>query len=320
MQDWCRESDDVPTAADVLCGRTLTSQHPGNKIFRQLILAKVDDYSQSTTKTHKGLISEKVLNELDERGARFMKLDKKTNTWSAIPYAGAREKVSHAIRDQVRDRKRGRSTSSTLPRSLLSAPTINKTRHGRKRNARNARKPFIGLPKKCTVSKKKDSDEKHVATTRHVKVVQGLDHIVTLLATPQTRNRIASEKEDCLCSLEDKAKKWLLPFFKEEGEFPHGCYSNSNGSKITPDPILSCDMDRGDLEYHKILADGPAQELFSIVNEVDGADSDADSSAYLDEYNELTLDEISNHVPEEEASFIATKLEEVFSIILHDGR
>ena len=318
MQDWCREqSDDVPTAADVLCGRTSTTKHPGNLVFRQLILAMVDDYSQSTTKTHKSLISEKVLNELDERGARFMKLDKKTNTWGAISFAEAREKVSHAIRDQVRDRKRGRSTTSTLPRSL-SGPTMSKTRHGRKRNAR---KPFTRLSKKFTFSKKEDSDEKHVASAQHVKVVQRLDHIVNLLATPNTRNRIASEKEGCLCSLEDKAKQWLVPFFKEEGEFPRGCcFTHSNDSKITPDPVLSYDMDRGHLEYHKILADSPAQELLSIFNEVHGADSDSDSSAYLDEYNELTLDEISNHTPEEDASFIATKLEEVFSIILHDGR
>ena len=111
MQDWTSKEShkDMPAAADVLCGKKATSKHPGNIFYRQLILAKVDDYLQSTTNAQKGLISETILKVLHKSGARFMKLDKKTNsTWGAISSAEARrEKVSHAMRDQVRDRKGG---------------------------------------------------------------------------------------------------------------------------------------------------------------------------------------------------------------------
>ena len=90
-----------------------------------------------------------------------------------------------------------------------------------------------------------------------------------------------------------------------------------SNSKITLDPVLSNNMDQGEFDY-MIMADSPAQqELLSVVNESDGvANSVAhdDSSAYLDDYNELTVCDISHHIPDEDPSIIVSML----SIILHN--
>ena len=134
---------DLPSRFDILCGKTSTNKHPGNVLFRQLILTKVDDYMSSTKKAQKGLVTAEILNDLHKIGARFMKLDRKTMQWRAISPADAREKVSHAIRDRVRERKNGKivlPTSEPLPSTATATnATVNK---GSSKRTRDNQKQF----------------------------------------------------------------------------------------------------------------------------------------------------------------------------------
>jgi hypothetical protein len=81
-------------------------------------------------------------------------------------------------------------------------------------------------------------------------------------------------------------------------------------------------MNPGDFDY-MILADSPAaqEELVSIVNESDGGDSviHDDSSSCLDDYNELTLGDISNQIPDdaEPSIIVSMLLEEVSHVTLN---
>jgi hypothetical protein len=302
----------TPSHCDILCGKTSTNQHPGNVFFRQLILAKVDDYMLSTKKAQKGLITAEILDELDKKGARFMKFNKKTKQWFAISSAAAREKVSHAIRDRVLQRKKGKIVLPNLPLSS-STPIASTTINGGKRTSAPTRR-FKKLRKvePAVVSKTK---------TRSIKVVQGGDCIVTLTATLQESSHLVSEDEDCSCSSDNSASMTSLghaPADKQGREsYACGFYVDSYGI-ATPAPTLSYCMNSGDCDF---LVDAHDRGLLSTFDGIDYAvsvDDEDDSSFFLDEYNDLMVNDFANNSHDEDPHRIMCMLQEAWSIMMED--
>jgi hypothetical protein len=322
MQSSSQELRNLPTDKDILCGRTSTSKHPGNIRFRRLVLARVDDYMHSTKKATKSMITATILDEAHKNGARFMKFDRKTNTWGLITSAEARDKVSHAIRDQVRIYKAGtKSTRSTPPQSL-SVPTtiLNNTTSAHYGPERHAKGTSMRLPKQSTpsVSEMNGSDGNDGASTR-CDVAHGPDNIVTLVTALQKCRCIVSEEEGHLCSTDDKANISIVPCLKGEVGFACERYVDSN-DRYSPAPILSYDWNQRVLDYI-LLANNCAQEPSLIFNVCGDSDSgvDDDASTYLDHYNELTVGDIAHHFPDDEPSYIVSMLQEVCSVILYDS-
>ena len=298
---------DLPSHCDILCGQTSTNKHPGNVFFRQLILAKVDDYMLSTKKAQKGLIAAEILDELNNNGARFMKLDKKTKQWRTYSSAEAREKVCHAIRDRVRERKKGKIVLPDLP--LPSAPIANAALNGGKRTSINTKLQKL-LNSKPTVSATK---------TRSVKVVQGGDCIVTLTATLKESGHLVSEDEDCSCSSDGSTMTSLVSLSKHE--FPVvGCYV-ANNDTVTPAPILSyyyVEPAPGDCDF--ILGDVLDLGLSSPFDDIDysvSGDED-DSSLNLDDFNDLMVNDFANDSYEDDPYWIMSTLQEACSIVQED--
>ena len=198
---------DLPSRFDILCGKTSTNKHPGNVLFRQLILTKVDDYMSSTKKAQKGLVTAEVLDELHQIGARFVKLDKKTMQWRAISAADAREKVSHAIRDRVRERKKGKivlPTSVPLPStSTAKDATVNE---GSSKRTRDNKTQFKKNHNAHKVKSNATVDAVPEDKVISVDSVQGVECMVSLTRMLQENSQLVSDDdttaEDCSCSWE----------------------------------------------------------------------------------------------------------------------
>ena len=305
--------DFLPSHCDILCGKTSTNKHPGNVFFRQLILAKVDDYMLSTKKAQKGLITAEVLDELDKKGARFMKFNKKTKQWHAISSAAAREKVSHAIRDRVLERKKGKIVLPNLPLSSSTPVASTAINGGKRTSAHKRRFKKLRNVAPAFVSKTR---------TRSIKVVQGGDCIVTLTATLQESSHLVSEDEDSTCSSEGSASRTSLGHVPadKQGRDSSSCgfYIDSYNT-VTPSPILSYCMSSGDCDF---LADAYDRGLSSTFDGIDYSDSVDDefnedgSSFFLDEYNELMVNDFGSNY--DDPHKIMSMLEEVWSIITED--
>jgi hypothetical protein len=284
----------APSHCDILCGKTSTNKHPGNVFFRQLILAKVDDYMISTKKAQKGLITAEVLDELDKQGSRFLKFNKKTAQWCAISSAAAREKVSHAIRDRVRERKKGKIVLPNLPLSsstpILASTTIN---GGGKRTSDHKTRFQKLRTAKPAVSKTK--------TTRSIKVVQGGDSIVTVSALVQERSHlVSSEDEDGSCSSSDGSTSMIslghaLAKKQNERDFSACGFYIDSYDTVTPAPILSYNFDRAGA-FDFMFVDALDRGLSLTFDDIDYSFSDDNDDSYfhLDDYNDDLVSDFAN--------------------------
>jgi hypothetical protein len=85
---------------DVVCGRGKGSYNrPGNKQFRALVHANVEEYQLARSKLDKSMIFSKIVDKVRESG-RFVK-QRKDKTWYEIGDEQAREKVGHALREAL---------------------------------------------------------------------------------------------------------------------------------------------------------------------------------------------------------------------------
>lgn len=92
----------APNEYDIICARgRQASKHPGNLIFRQLILSHLDRYVGAKSKLDKGMVIDEVFQIVYGSNGRFVKRDKRTGQWRYLCDVKAREKVTHAIRDAV---------------------------------------------------------------------------------------------------------------------------------------------------------------------------------------------------------------------------
>jgi len=93
-----------PSKRDVICGRGKKCYgHVGNQRFREMVLAKLDDYSQAKSKLAKsGILWNVVANQVRRKGGYFVKQDK-FGRWYDVGDFHAREKASQMFRDALHD-------------------------------------------------------------------------------------------------------------------------------------------------------------------------------------------------------------------------
>jgi hypothetical protein len=92
---------ETPSTSDVLCGKDKTYEnHPGNQLYRDLIVATALEYSVATSKQHKMKMTAKIVDELiSGYGSRFLKRSSVDDgEWVELTMSAARDKTSHALR------------------------------------------------------------------------------------------------------------------------------------------------------------------------------------------------------------------------------
>ena len=69
-----RSTDLVPKDMDVVCGRGCASvNRPGNKRFTAIVQTGLEEYEKALTRVDKTMVVAKVLDEVLQNGARFLK-------------------------------------------------------------------------------------------------------------------------------------------------------------------------------------------------------------------------------------------------------
>jgi hypothetical protein len=107
-----------PSPSDVLCGRGKDCFHwPGNQTFRTIIMNKLADYTQASTKVAKGSIITSVVDRVRQHGGRFVRQaeddddDNNINNnnsnnkrrWTEIGDAAVREKIGSVFREYLHE-------------------------------------------------------------------------------------------------------------------------------------------------------------------------------------------------------------------------
>lgn len=101
-----QSSIEHPSDVDCLCGKDTTfGRHPGNRMFRQKILATLPLFMAARTKTEKMKATRSIVDFMERKGSRFLKL-KANGSWVEIDTQATRDKVSHALRFAARQRKK----------------------------------------------------------------------------------------------------------------------------------------------------------------------------------------------------------------------
>jgi len=95
-----------PTDGDVLCGRGSTCyKHVGNQNFRFIIAVHLPKYTDPlTTRKEKGIMIQKIVNDLLNEGRRFLK--EGITGWEVLCHKEAKYKVGHALRDAASEMKK----------------------------------------------------------------------------------------------------------------------------------------------------------------------------------------------------------------------
>eukprot|EP00546_Thalassionema_frauenfeldii_P001393 CAMPEP_0178937260 /NCGR_PEP_ID=MMETSP0786-20121207/25649_1 /TAXON_ID=186022 /ORGANISM="Thalassionema frauenfeldii, Strain CCMP 1798" /LENGTH=267 /DNA_ID=CAMNT_0020615793 /DNA_START=32 /DNA_END=835 /DNA_ORIENTATION=- len=119
---------DGHSAFEILLGKEkAVFNHSGNKRFRSIVNHNVHEYMVASKKSIKTQLVRKVHNEMQEAGFRFLKNEQ--SAWRDIDENDAREKVSHALRDRVREIRRPtkrpkRSSEEVYPMIISMAKVI----------------------------------------------------------------------------------------------------------------------------------------------------------------------------------------------------
>ena len=107
----------VPDKFDVLCARGKKHfNHVGNRRFRLIIAMNIEKYIASGSKIRKSLVVASIVDSIkearpDEGG--FIHEVPSLNRWRQLSDAQAREKVGHALRDAVKNRRKEEQSQRT---------------------------------------------------------------------------------------------------------------------------------------------------------------------------------------------------------------
>lgn len=116
------------SALDILLGKEKAAfNHSGNKRFRAIVNHNVPEYMGAATKSCKTQLVRKIHEDMKKSGFRFLKKKKGeevSTAWQEIEESDAREKVSHALRDRVRELRKptkycSRSQQEVSPMMVL---------------------------------------------------------------------------------------------------------------------------------------------------------------------------------------------------------
>lgn len=96
----------APSLFDILCGRGRECyEHPGNKIFRDMIDANLQRYTAAETKHARGTIVTGIVDTIRNSSPNgFLRYDSKHRTWTALAEYEARQKVGQTIREVLTQR------------------------------------------------------------------------------------------------------------------------------------------------------------------------------------------------------------------------
>mmetsp|Transcript_21960 Transcript_21960/g.36338 ORF Transcript_21960/g.36338 Transcript_21960/m.36338 type:complete len:354 (-) Transcript_21960:202-1263(-) len=336
-----------PRDADVLCGKTSTNKHPGNVFFRELVLTKVTLYMRSSKKAQKGLIVAFIVKELNKLGTRFLKLDKDTDQWRIISPGDAREKVSHAIRDRVRERKKGKIIEPDYPILSMPPSAMTTTKMGKRKVSKKRKIYKRKAPTQTTIEVPMPASLITPPTFhKKIKVVQGGEDLIILNATIQNQAPIVSEDdgdssstdgcamtfapelsssniipESVRCppppspsSAEFSSSNLCKDSHTEDGNIHHNNYIH-NHEYYAPlvedsgmDSIVPY-LDPCDVLLQNNSDDTPFNELWS-----DAGASEDENSTYLDDYNDLLLLDIPNR--QDDSDFVVSMLQEACDLML----
>jgi hypothetical protein len=94
------------TERDVLCGRGAPNlHHPGNQYFRSLVKTHQKEYSL-IPRRDKAVLVQKILDDIRERGGRFLRQQHSPRVWMEVHQAIAYEKVCQALREYQKTRNK----------------------------------------------------------------------------------------------------------------------------------------------------------------------------------------------------------------------
>lgn len=100
------EHNNSPNEFDVLCGKDYRN-HPGNKLFRELVEQRCKEYQDASRRDVKASITVQIIDEISKRGGHFLtqtsnddddNSNSMSNEWLIADDKTVREKVSHALR------------------------------------------------------------------------------------------------------------------------------------------------------------------------------------------------------------------------------
>lgn len=115
-----QSSIEQPSDSDCLCGKDTTfGRHPGNRMFRQKVMATLPLFMAAKTKTDKMIVTRSIVDFMKRKGSRFLKL-KANGSWTEIDAQATRDKVSHALRFAARQHKKQEQKSQSLSLYLSS--------------------------------------------------------------------------------------------------------------------------------------------------------------------------------------------------------
>jgi hypothetical protein len=113
-----------PGRTDVLCGRGGgINNHVGNIAFRELVNTEKYDYNLARDKMEKGVIAERVIGWVKERGGSF--LSKENGMWVEIDHQRELAKTAQALREGA-PRIRAKAAKRTLKKKKKEAPKKSK--------------------------------------------------------------------------------------------------------------------------------------------------------------------------------------------------
>lgn len=110
-----------PTNTDVVIGRgKKTWNHEGNRRFRHIVQAELEDYSACQTKQQKTEIILGILKQLKSNGIRVVKqdLNDKWRRWINLSHSMARVHVAQAFRDALANDYKSSRKSKQVKRKL----------------------------------------------------------------------------------------------------------------------------------------------------------------------------------------------------------
>uniref|UniRef100_A0A7S1YNN8 DUF6824 domain-containing protein n=1 Tax=Grammatophora oceanica TaxID=210454 RepID=A0A7S1YNN8_9STRA len=142
---------------DVVCGRgKLCHSHPGNRYFRSLIEANLEEFKKASSKVEKSIVVSQIVNAVREKGD-FYRQDSTTKNWYQVSDRVAREKTGAHLRDALSDQYK---SSSQAKRKRRKVESIQEHEELKKFIAKNAE--ITAMMTNLTRTVSDDLPDKHV--------------------------------------------------------------------------------------------------------------------------------------------------------------
>jgi hypothetical protein len=135
-----------PGRLDVICARGKNPKnHPGNVVYRQMVLDKLDEYSRTTSKQGKSLLVSQIVDTVRRSSPAGGFIKYQNGQWFEVGDHLAREKVGQAFRDSLHDkytsstkakrqRYRKERAETAIQTGVIAPPDSKKRRLGKRKD------------------------------------------------------------------------------------------------------------------------------------------------------------------------------------------